>query len=400
MVKSHRIKLYPSVSQEKLLRQSCGVARFTFNWALNKWKEDYKNGIKQSAYSLIKHLNSIKKIEFPWMQETGKTCSQYAIHNVEAAFKKMWKEKSGYPKFKKKGLRDSFVAVENKQQFKQNDFKIHIPRIGKIKCAENLRFEGKVNNVVVKRIANMWFAIVNIEIENKTIDIPTVNENQVTVGIDMGIKSMMVLSDGTIFENPKALKSNLKSLKRLQRRLSKKIKGSNNLKKQQIKVARKHYKISNIRNNAINKATSFIVNNYDKIIIEDLNVSGMIKNRKLSQSISDVSFGEVARQLAYKSMWYGKEIVKVDRFYASSKICSNCNNKKEILKLSEREYKCFNCGLEIDRDLNAAINLANYSPTLKFKGSKACGVSNESLIYKDGDIKKQEINFVKTNKNL
>ncbi|MEO6637974.1 MAG: transposase [Ginsengibacter sp.] len=371
MVKAHVIKLYPTKTQEKLFRQSCGVARFSYNWALNKWKEDFKTGIKQSAYDLIRHLNSIKRIEFPWMQETSKCCSQYAIHHVEAAYKKMWKEKKGYPKFKKKGINDSFVAVENSQAFNQSNFKIRIPKIGKVKCAENLRFDGKVNNVVVKRVADLWFAVINIEVvPNET---PAVNKNQVTVGVDLGIKSMMVLSDGTVFENPKALKSNLKRLKQRQRRLSKKQKGSANRKKQQIKVARTYYRISCIRKNAIHQATTFIVKKYDRIIIEDLNVKGLIRNSKVSQAISDVSFGEIARQLTYKAAWKGKETVKADRFFASSKICSDCGHKKETLKLSDRNYKCENCGLTIDRDLNAAKNLANFGSTPKCGETYASG---------------------------
>jgi putative transposase len=369
MVKAHEIKLYPTKSQEIFFNKSCGVARFAFNWALNKWQEDYKNGVKQSAYSLIKYLNSIKKQDFPWMQDTGKTCSQYAIHNVEAAYKKMWKQKTGYPKFKKKGAKESFVAVENHQSFKQKDFKIKIPRLGYVKCGEMLRFDGKVNNVTVKRVSNMWFAVININIEDNPNKSEVICENQTIIGIDMGIKSLMVLSDGTIFENPKALKINLKSLKRLQRGFSRKIKGSNNSKKQQIKISRKHYRISCIRKNAIHKATSFIVNKYDKIVIETLMPKNMAKNHKIAQAINDVSFGEIARQLTYKCSWNGKELVKADRWFASSKICSCCGNKKQDLKLSERIYKCNNCGAEINRDLNAAKNLANYSPTSKYEES-------------------------------
>lgn len=394
ITKVHKIKLYPTKSQEQLFRQSCGVARFTYNWALEKWQKDYENGIKQSAYSLIKHLNSIKREEFPWMQETSKTCSQYAIHNLEKAYKKMWKEGSGYPKFKKKGVKDSFVAVENKETFKQKDFKIWIPRIGWVKCAENLRFEGKVNNVAVKRTADIWFAYVNIEtISNET---PTTSENQTTVGVDLGIKTMIVLSDGKTFENPKALRKNQKSLKRLQRGLSRKVKGSNNRKKHQMRLARKHYKISCIRSNALHEATSYITKNYDKIIIEDLNVEGMLKNKKLSGALSDVSFGELARQLAYKALWQGKELVKADRFFASSKLCSGCGYKKEALKLSERQYECENCGLQIDRDLNAAINLANYSPTPKIGECQAGGEGSSFLATEVSPSVKQEVDKLVT----
>lgn len=392
MIKAHKIKLKPTKSQERLLRQSCGVARFAFNWALNKWQDDYKNGIKQSAYSLIKHLNSIKRTEFPWMQETSKTCSQYAIHNVEAAYKKMWKEKSGYPKFKKRGVKDSFVAVENKQCFKQKDKKIWIPRIGWIKCFEDLRFEGKVNNVTVKRIANMWFAVVNIEVQKSASTLKqSLGENQAIVGVDFGIKSMMVLSDGTFIENPKALKNNLKSLKRLQRSLSRKVKGSNNRRKAQVIVARKHYRISCIRSNAIHQATTAIVKKYDTIVIEDLNVKGMVKNHKLAQAISDVSFSEIRRQLAYKCLWFGKELVVADRWFASSKICSCCGNKKEVLKLSERTYQCESCGFEIDRDLNAAKNLASLGTTQKSGGSQACGGRSSVRETEFSHPEKQEI---------
>ncbi len=378
--------------QEILLKKSCGVARFAYNWALNKWKTDYKNGIKQSAYDLIKHLNSIKRSEFPWMQETSKTCSQYAIHNVEKAYKKMWKECAGYPKFKKRGLKDSFVAIEKKESFNQKDFKIRIPKIGWIKCSENLRFEGKVNNVVVKRIADMWFAVINIEISKSIPALKqTTGDNQAIAGVDFGIKSMMVLSDGTIYENPKALRNNLKSLKRLQRGLSRKVKGSNNRKKQQIKISRKHYRISNIRKNAIHQATTEIVKKYDKIVIETLKPLNMAKNHSLAQAINDVAFGEISRQLAYKAQWIGKELVKADQWFASSKICSNCGHKKEKLTLSQRIYNCDNCGQSVDRDLNAAKNLANYSPTSKHEGREACGAPNSSSKKKKRGAKKQEI---------
>ncbi len=396
MIKAHQIKLYPTKSQERLLRQSCGVARFAFNWALNKWKTDYENGIKQSVYSLVKYLNSIKREQFPWMQETGKTCSQYAIHNVGRAYKKMWEEKRAYPKFKKKGDKDSFIAVEKNKDFKQSKNKIWIPRIGWVKCAENLRFEGKVNYVAVKRVADIWLAVINIEIENIPIEAPVTSENQAVIGVDMGIKSMMVLSDGTVYENPKALRRGMKSLKRSQRSLTRKVKGSSNRKKQQMKVARKHFRVSCIRKNAIHQATSEIVKKYDKIVIETLKPRNMVKNRKLAQAISDVSFGEIARQLAYKAQWAGKELVKADQWFASSKICSCCGNKKEVLKLSERIYKCESCGLEIDRDLNAAKNLASYSPTSKFEGSEACGEVSEPRKVQRNSVK-QEVNKLSNN---
>lgn len=376
MIKAHQIKLYPTKAQEILFRKSCGVARFSYNWALAKSKELYEAGEKPSAYSLIKLQNSIKKEQFPWMLEVGKTAPQYAIHNLYKAYKKMWRQGSGYPKFKKRGTKDSFVAIENNQQFINHGNKIHIPRIGKIKAAEALRFCGKVNYVVVKRIADIWFAIINIEVPDSTPALKqNEGDNQAIVGVDFGITSMMVLSDGTIYKNPRALHRNLKRLKQRQRKLEKKQKGGKNRSKQQKKVATAHYRISCIRNTAIHQATTQIVRKYNKISIEDLNVAAMKQNRHLSQAIIDVSFGEIRRQLEYKAQWAGKQVQVANRFFASSKTCSCCGHKKQSLKLSERIYKCDSCGLEIDRDLNAAINLAKYSPTPKCGESNACGGS-------------------------
>lgn len=390
MHKAHVIKLYPTEKQKSFFVQSCGVARFGYNWALNRWNELYKQGQKPSAYSLIKELNSIKREQFSWMMDVGKCASQYAIHNLEKGFKRFFSKISNYPNFKKKGVKDSFVAIENNIQFKQKDFKIWIPRLGWVKCAENLRFQGKVLRVTIKRKADVWFAIINIDIYDKEISIC---ESQTVVGVDLGIKSMLTLSNGKNIENPKPLQKYIKKLKRLQKRFSKKKKGSSNQKKEQIKLARLHLKISNIRENSIHNATKYLVNNFDKIVIEDLNVSGMIKNRKLARSLNDVSFGKIRQQLEYKCKWYGKELIIADRFFASSKLCSGCGNKKDDLKLSDRIYKCECCGLEIDRDINAAINLANYSPTQKSWGSYASGVGNSDLEINHSLTLKEEVNL-------
>lgn len=398
ITKAHSIKLNPTPKQSKLFAQACGVKRKSFNWALVEWEKWFKDGLKPSAYSLIKHQNSIKKSEMPCFLDVSKTASQYAIHDLQKAwdnyFKKLKdgsiaKEKNtfikkygvigneeklknfGKPKFKKKGKSiDSFLAVENQLQFKQADYKIHIPRVGKVRCFENFRFTGKVNNVTVKRIANDWFAVINV---NTLTSLPLVSENQTTIGIDVGISNMMVCSDGTIYKNPKALKSNLKGLKRAQRSLSRKVIGSNNRHKQSMVVATKHQRICNIRSNAIHQATTDIIKKGKRIVIEDLNVMGMLKNHKLSQALLDVSFGEIIRQLTYKASWAGLEIVKANRFFPSSKICSNCGCKKERLGLNERIYKCEKCNLILNRDLNAALNLAKYSSTPNVGGSQACG---------------------------
>lgn len=389
--KSHVIKLYPTKTQEVFFRKSCGIARYSYNWALAKWIELRDQGVATTAYSLMKLQNSIKKDQMPFFKDVCKSTPQQAIAHMAQGFKRFFDKKSRFPRFKKKGRKDSFVSVENAQSFKQKDFKLWVPRLGWVKCAENLRFNGVGKSVTIKRIANMWFASINIEVPKSIPALKQLTgENQAIVGVDLGISNMMVCSDGTVYENPRALKSNLMGLKRLHRSMDRKLKGSKNRYKAKMRLAKKYYRVSCIRSNAIHQATTAIVKKYDKIVIETLNVEGMMKNRRLAHAVSDVSFSEISRQLTYKCAWAGKELVKADMFYPSTKTCSGCGAVRDI-KLSERVYKCGSCGLEIDRDLNAAINLANYSPTLKNKGREACGEGSSVVATQHSPSMKQEI---------
>lgn len=386
MNKAHIIKLYPTKKQQVFFAKSCGVARFAYNWALNSWNKKYEKKEKTSAYSLIKELTVIKKTEYLWMLEVGKTCPQYAIHNVEKAFKNFFKKNAKHPKFHKKGINDSFVAVENELSFKQENNKIWIPKLGWVKCAEDLRFKGKINNVTVKKTANMWFAVINI-VSNEAL---ILCENQAIVGVDLGIKSMAITSNGKLYENPKVLKLSLRKLRIRQKSLSRKVKGSNNYKKAKIIVIKTYYKISCIRKNALHQTTTDIVNNAGIIVLEDLNVKEMTKNHNLAQAINDVSFGEFRRQIEYKAKWQGKQVIIANRWFASSKTCSCCGNIQDM-PLNKREYKCNKCGLVIDRDLNAAQNLANYGTTLRLRESKDCGVGSPLVAILKSPTMKQEI---------
>ena len=389
MNKSHAIKLYPTYKQETLLRKSCGVARFAYNWALAEWEKRYKEGDSTSAYTLIKELTAIKRKEFPWMMEVTKSSPQYAIHNPEKAYKGFFAKKAKHPKFKKKGVKDSFVAVENKENFKQKDKKIWLPRIGWVKCAEDLRFDGKVNNVVVKRVADKWFAVVSMEtIPKETL---VTSENQAVIGVDLGIKSMAVVSDGRVFQNPKALKNRLESLKRLNRQLSRKQAGSNNRRKAKMRLARLYYRISCIRSNAIHQATTAIVKSAGTVVIEDLAVSNMIKNAKLSQALSDVSLSEFRRQIEYKAKWSGVEVVVSDRFFPSTKKCSCCGHVNKKIPLQVRVFECIICGHTQDRDLNAAINLKQNTP--KSGGINAFGVGKFHATEQVADIEEGNTNL-------
>lgn len=356
MIKAHEIKLYPNALQEQFFKRSCGASRFAYNWALNRWNEYHAKGINTSGYSLRKEFNSIKLSQFPWVKELGKTATDYPILNLEKGFKAFFKHASKRPKFKKKGVRDSFVAVENYHSFKQKNGKIWVPRLGWVKCVEMLRFHGKVNNVVIKRISNKWFAVVNIDVNESIIE---PHKEIKVLGVDFGIKNLCVCSNGLTITNPNALKTRLKSIKRHQRCLSRKKKGSSNRRKQILKLSALHYKVKCVRNNAIHSATRQILDSSNIIVIEDLNVSGMVKNHNLAKALNDVSFAEFRRVLEYKAKWENKQILVADRFFPSSKTCSSCGAVKEILRLSERVFNCNNCGHKIDRDLNASINLAN-----------------------------------------
>ncbi len=367
MIKAHVIKLYPTKSQDSFFRMSCGVSRFAYNWGLQRWKEMYKSGNKPSAYTLIKELNAIKRESFPWMLDVGKCAPQYALHNLQYAFDEFFKKNAKYPKFKKKRHGKSFIAIENEKSFKQNGLKIKIPRLGWVRCSEELRFSGKVNNVTVKRIANMWFAVVNVDTQVQ----PVASENQAVIGVDLGIKYMAVCSDGRVFENPKALRAKLEALRRTQRVMSRKQKGSSNRRKQIERVARLHYKVSCVRKNAIHQATSAIVKSAGVIVLEDLHIKGMVKNRKLSRAISDAGMGEFRRQIEYKASWTGVEVIIADRWFPSSKLDHKTGELHSITLKDRVIYHAD--GTSTDRDLNAALNLKNYY-TGKAPGINASGV--------------------------
>ena len=257
----------------------------------------------------------------------------------------------GQPKFKKKGKNDSFT-LEGTCKIIDN-FTIQVPKIGKLKTYERLPQPEKIKSVTISRQADRWFISFKIDTQTQELD------NKSIVGVDLGVKCLATLSTGEVIEGAKSYRKNKSKLARLQWINRNKIIGSNNWKKAQLKIARLHKKIASIRKDTIHKLTSLLTKNHGTIVIEDLNVSGMMKNHKLAGAIADMGFYEVRRQLEYKCELYGSKLVVVDRWFPSSKTCSNCGHKKEILKLNERVFSCENCNFKIDRDLNAAINLSS-----------------------------------------
>jgi putative transposase len=335
----------------------CGVARHAWNWGLSLTKQildhnqDHPDDkIKfPTAIDLHKWLVALVKPDNQWYYECSKSAPQEALRNLRKSWDRWFQKISGVPRFKKKGKHDSFT-LEGTVKILGNH-KIQVPKIGILKTYERLP-QTQPKSVTISRQADRWFISFKIEVEVKISNLDNV------MGVDLGVKNLATLSTGEVIPGAKSYKEYQSKLRRLQWLNRHKIIGSNNWKKAQIKIARLHQKIANIRKDTLHKLTTLLAKNHGVIVIEDLNVSGMLANHKLAKAISDMGFYELRRQLEYKCQLYGTKLVIVDRWFPSSKTCSNCRVKKETLPSSERVFKCDSCGFECDRDLNAAINLA------------------------------------------
>ena len=371
MLISHRIALHPNDRQATYFARSAGVARFAYNWALAEWKREYEEGGKPSEAALRRKLNSLKASEFPWILEVTKNAPQQAVKNLGAAFQRFFNGQGQYPKFKKKGAHDSFRADNGTDKKHSNAVavasrRVKLPVIGWIRMREKLRFKGRIMSAVVSRTADRWFVSLAVEVDHQ----PPIRENQAVGGVDLGVKALATCSDGHVVAGPKALRSNLARLKRLSRALSRKRKGSANRRKAKAKIARLHARIADLRQDALHKLTTDLVQRFSIIGIEDLNVKGMLANGCLARSIADVGMYEFRWQLEYKAAMQGARIVVADRWFPSSKSCSCCGHVVEDLPLSVREWICPACGSLHDRDHNAAMNLKNLAAS---SAVSACG---------------------------
>jgi len=354
MIRSHKIALDSTVEQRKQFLNAAGCARFAWNWALAEWKHQYEAGEKPRESILRKQLNSVKREQFPWMYDSSKAVPQQAIKNLGLAFDGFFKKRSRYPRFKKKGIHASFRADDGPGTFSVDGRRVRLPRIGWVRMREEVRFEGKMLSATVSRRAQRWYVSIQVKVE----EVPITRESQGVVGVDLGISHLATLSNGERVEGPKPLREALGCLRLRSKAVSRKKKGSKNRLKAVMRLARQHARVSNVRSDCLHKLTSDLVKRFDVVVIEDLNVKGMVKNRHLSRAISDMGFYEFRRQLEYKAKLYAAEVVVADRWYPSSKMCSGCGNVIEKLPLSVREWVCPACGVVHDLDVNAAINLS------------------------------------------
>lgn len=353
---AYRYELDPNKKQRTLLAKHAGAARFAYNWGLSRRIALYEQE-KKSANAIAQHkeLNVLKKTDFPWMYEVSKCAPQEALRNLDNAFRNFFRglkarKKVGFPKFKKKGHNDSFRLTGSIHVTERH---VQLPRLGAIRLKEVSAVEGRILSATVRREADRWFVSLAVELERETpqlVDGPP-------VGIDVGLTTFATLSTDEKIDAPKPLAKALRRLRRLSRRLSRKQKGSQNRKKAQIRLARLYRRIRNIRRDFLHKFTTGLAKTKSVIIVEDLNVKGMMRNRKLARHIADAAWSEMKRQLSYKTVWYGSRLELVDRWYPSSKLCSACGHKMDKMPLSVRTWACPECGTVHDRDENASKNL-------------------------------------------
>lgn len=396
MYKVHKIRLEPNDKQATGLSRAAGVSRFAYNWGLARWQEQYsefKVGTRDTApsqLSLRRELNAMKRDEFPWMLESTKCAPQEALINLGKAFDRFFKKQGRYPKFKKRGVRDSFKLSVG--QFSVDDANgahyLCVPKVGKVRLSEAPRFGGEVVSVTVSRTADRWFASLMFRMDDTH---RAEHPSSDVVGIDLGVREL-VLSTGDRIQVPREYRRMERQLKRAQQELCRKERGSKNRAKAKLKVARLHYRTRCVRENWQHHVTSRVTQEFGAVVIEDLNVSGMLKNRSLAKSVSDVGFGELRRQIEYKAALTGAVVVVADRWFPSSKLCSACGMKTKSLPLHIREWDCAGCGTRHDRDLNAAINLRNLavSSTVTACGEfLSAGESQQADSHQDTSVKQE-----------
>jgi putative transposase len=385
---THKIALCPTPEQVDYFKRACGTARRVWNWALNEWNKQYAAGGKPNAMALKKQFNAIKYTDPQWLDENGRPWLRDIHRDAHAQpfayLAKAWERfftdlKAGKeahaPRFKKKGrCRDSFYVANDK--FRLDGKTIRLPKIGDVAMTEELRFKGKILGATVSRTADRWFVAIQVEVPD--VQFYRRRTSHEVNGIDLGIKAAATISNGEAIEAPKPLNAALRRLKIRSRRLSRKLQAakemagfgrhaclpkgtrlpvSNNRRTSAATLARLYARLANLRADFTHKLTTRLCCENQALVIEDVNVKGMLANERLARAISDVGFGVFRSQLEYKAKRYGTHLIIADRWYPSSRLCSICGWKNEALTLSDRTWVCAQCGAHHDRDLNAARNL-------------------------------------------
>lgn len=361
---SYKFRLYPNREQENLILRTFGCCRFVFNYYLARRKETYEQtGETINYYACAKDLTTLKQQEETlWLKEVDATALQSSIRDLDTAFQNFFRNvkqgrKPGYPRFKSKHHhKQSYQCKCVGTNIKVLDGAVQLPKLGKVKCRVSRAVQGKILSATISRSASgKYYVALCCRLEE---DLPKMPTTGAVIGLDMGIKSYAITSDGNEYPNPKYLRKSEKKLKRLQRQLSRKTRGSANWEKARIQVARCHEHVANQRRDMQQKLSTNIVRENDVICVENLAPKNLMRNHKLAKAIADAAWFEFRRQISYKAEWYGKQLVMVDRFFPSSQLCSCCGTKWEGTKnLKVRKWTCPCCNAELDRDTNAAVNI-------------------------------------------
>lgn len=360
MEKAYKFRIYPTAQQKELMLKTFGCVRFVYNQTLAARRDAYDKDKKSlSAYDCKKMLPSLKE-QYPWLKEVDSTALQTSVLNMGRAYenffrglKKQQGPKVGFPKFKAK--HHSSASYTSKMNISVADSAVRLPKLGWVKAKVSTPVKGHLLNATVSMTRSGKFFV---SLCCKDVDIPQYSSTGKAVGLDVGIKDLVITSEGQKFKNPKFLAKAEKRLAHLQRELSRKSKGSRNYAKARLRVAKQHEIIANQRLDYLHKLTTYLVRSYNVICVENLNVAGMLKNHHLAKAIADCSWGELCRQLKYKTDWQHKPLVEVGRFFPSSQICSSCGfQNPETKDLSVRVWECPQCRSHNDRDVNAAKNI-------------------------------------------
>lgn len=360
--KAFKFRIYPTKDQQILINKTFGCSRFIYNYYLAKSISDYQESGKSNSCFQNCNDSTRLKNELIWLKEVDGWAITNSLRDLDSAYQNFFRrvkqgQKPGFPRFKKKSNnRQSYRTTKsNKTDLQIKDSKIKLPKLGWVKMKQDRQVVGQIQNATISRTpSNKYF----ISICCKNVPIYEFEQTGSVIGIDVGLKEFAITSDGDKFHNPKYLSKSEKRLKRLQRKHSKKQKGSKNKEKSRIKLAKLYEKVTNQRKDFIHKLTTELLKNHDVICCENLNVTGMIKNHKLAKAISDVSWSEFFYQLKYKADWYSKKFIQIDRFFASSQLCHNCGYKNPgVRDLGIREWTCPSCNQHHDRDVNAAQNI-------------------------------------------
>ncbi len=357
MERAYKYRIYPNKKQQELIQKTFGCVRFVYNYYLSKRKEMYENDKTTFTYNMCsKDLTSLKK-ELEWLKEPDKDSLQKSLKNLDMAYQKFFKEHAGYPKFKsKKDRHKSYRTSCTNNNIRFENKYIKLPKLGYVKVRDKQIPQGRILNATISQEPNGHYYCSLCCTEVAFSQYPKTSQN---VGIDLGLVDFAILSDETKIENPRFYKNSEEKLAKLQRELSRKTIGSNRWNKARIKVANLQKHISNQRNDFLHKLTTNIIRKYDVIVIEDLDVKSMkeTNSKTRNKRVGDVSWSEFRRQLTYKSQWYGKQLVVIDRYYPSSQICNICGHRDGKKTEDVRLWICPNCNSKLDRDVNAAKNI-------------------------------------------